>query len=168
MGPLPDKVATLRLVGECLKPGGTISLAETIVKQAQRLYELVDLSTLGDDLSQRVREAEEQIYAAPDLPLVNWLPADLQGALERAGFEDARVGEHAQEADVLVSPDTINNWFATKGTRERPSYAQHLLRTIAAEELAQVRALYERQLGGQTVRWRTRIAFLFGRKPGET
>ncbi|NIV37239.1 MAG: hypothetical protein GWN58_49790, partial [Anaerolineae bacterium] len=114
------------------------------------------------------REAEEQIYAAPDLPPVNWLPADLQGALEMAGFEDARIGEHAQEADVLVSPDTIGNWFAMEEYRERPSYAQHLLRTMAAEELAQVRALYERQLGGQTVRWRTRIAFVFGHKPGET
>jgi putative ATPase len=167
LGPLPDKAATLRLVGGCLKPGGILSLAETVVRQAQRLYELVDLSTLGEDLIQRVREAEEQIYAAPDLPLVNWLPADLQGALETVGFEDARIGEQVQEADVLVSPDTIGHWFATEGTSERPSYAQHLLCTITDEELVRVRALYEQQLGGQTVRWRTQIAFVVGRKPGE-
>ena len=168
LGPLPDKAATLRLVGECLKAGGILSLAETVVKQAQRLYELVDLSTLGDDLSQRVREAEEQIYAAPDMPLVNWLPADLQGAVETAGFENAGIGEQAQEADVLVSPETIGHWFATEEYRERPSYAQHLLRNMTAEELAQVRALYEQQLAGQTVRWRTRVAFVVGQKASQT
>ena len=168
LGPLPDKAATLRLVGEHLKPGGILSLAETVVKQAQRLYELVDLSTLGSELGQRVCEAEEQIYAAPDMPLVNWLPADLQGAVEMAGFENASIGEQVQEADVLVSPETIGHWFATEEYRERPSYAQHLLRYITAEELAQVRALYERQLAGQTTRWRTRVAFVVGQKALET
>jgi hypothetical protein len=114
-----------------------------------------------------VREAEEQIYAAPDLPLVNWLPADLQGVLEEAGFENARVGEQVQEADVLVSPDTIGRWFETEGYRERPTYAQHLLGRITDEELVQVRGLYEQQLAGQAVRWRTRIAFVVGQKAGE-
>jgi putative ATPase len=168
LGPLPGKAATMRLVGEYLKPGGTLSLAETIVKQAQRLYELVDLSTLASDLSQRVREAEEQIYAAPEIPQVNWLPADLQEAVEMAGFENASIGEQVQEADVLISPDTIGQWFATQKDRERPSYAQHLLGHIAAEELAQVRALYEQQLAGQIIRWRTRIAFVVGQRAAQT
>ena len=168
LGPLPDKGATLHLVGEYLKPGGILSLAETVVKQAQRLYELVDLSTLGSELGQRVCEAEEQIYAAPDMPLVNWLPADLQGAVEMAGFENASIGEQVQEADLLVSPETIGHWFATEEYRERPSYAQHLLRYITAEELAQVRALYERQLAGQTTRWRTWVAFVVGQKAAQT
>ena len=168
LGPQPDKAATLCQVAECLKAGGILSLAETVVKQAQRLYELVDLSALGGDLSQRVREAEEQIYAAPDMPLVNWLPADLQGAVESAGFENAGIRELAQEADVLVSPDTIGHWFAVEEYRERPSYAQHLLVNITADELAQVRALYERQLAGQTVSWQTRVAFVVGQKASQT
>ena len=154
-------------MGECLKPGGILSLAETVVKQAQRLYELVDLSELGDDLSQRVREAEEQIYAAPDMPLVNWLPADLKEAVEAAGYESAGSREQVQEADVLVSPETIGHWFATEEYRERPSYAQHLLRGMTAEELDRVRALYERQLAGQTTRWRTRVAFVVGQKAAQ-
>ncbi len=165
LGALPDKAASLRMVGEFLKPGGVLSLAETVVRRAQRLYNLVDLVALGDDLSARVREAEEQIYAAQDSPLVNWLPADLQAAAETAGFEDARVAEQVQETDVLISPTTIDQWFALGADRERPSYAQHLLRQIADEELAQVRALYERELAGQTVRWQTQIVFVVGQKP---
>ncbi|MFN2241110.1 MAG: AAA family ATPase, partial [Anaerolineae bacterium] len=164
LGTLPDKNATLYHLHEFLKPGGMLSLAEAVVKQAQRLYELVDLAALGSDLSRRVREAEEQIYAAPDAPLVNWMPADLQYAAEMAGFEQVGMGEQIQEADVLVGPGTIDQWFATESDRKRPSYAQHLLQEIAPEELAQVRTLYERELAGQTVRWRTRIAVVVGQR----
>ncbi len=164
LGPLPDKAASLCMVGEFLKPGGILSLAETVVRRAQRLYDLVDLPALGDDLGRRVREAEEQIYAAQDSPLINWLPADLQAAVETAGFEDARVAEQVQEADVLISTGTIAQWFASEADRERPSYAQHLLRQITDEELVQVRALYERELAGQTVRWQTKIVFVVGQK----
>jgi len=164
LGTLPDKNATLYHLHEFLKPGGMLSLAEAVVKQAQRLYELVDLAALGSDLSRRVREAEEQIYAAPDAPLVNWMPADLQYAAEMAGFEQVGMGEQIQEADVLVGPGTIDQWFATESDRKRPSYAQHLLQEIGPEELAQVRTLYERELAGQTVRWRTRIVVVVGQR----
>ncbi len=164
LGPLPDKSATLRALHELLRPGATLSLAETVVKQAQRLYELVDLSQLGSDLSLRVREAEEQIYAAANVPLISWLPADLQDALESTGFENTGIGEQVREADLLVSADTVDRWFATESDRERPSYAQHLLRSLTVEELAQVESLYRRELSGQTIRWRTQIAFLTGQK----
>jgi putative ATPase len=164
LGPMPDKAATLQDLHELLRPGGMLSLAEAVVRRAQRLYELVDLSPLGSDLSVRVREAEEQIYAAPDVPLVNWLPADLQKAMVTTGFEQIGMSEQVQEADVLVSSSTLDQWFVTEADRERLSYAQHLLRKITAAELAQVRALYQRELTGQTIGWRTRIVFVVGKK----
>jgi putative ATPase len=165
LGSLVDKAAALRSLHELLRPGGILSLAETVVRQAQRLYELVDLQELGSDLSLRVREAEEQIYAVSDVALVSWLPADLQDVACMAGFEGVAVAAQSQETDMLVSPDTIERWFATEPVRERPSYAQHLLRSMTVEELAQVRALYERGLSGQTVCWRTQVAYLVGQKP---
>ena len=165
LGPLEDKAAVLRSLHKALRPGGVLSLAETVVRQAQRLYELVDLQELGSDLSLRVREAEEQIYTAPDVALVSWLPADLEEAAGTAGFEGVAVADQSQETDMLVSPDTIERWFATEPVGERPSYAQHLLRSMTVEELAQVRALYERELYGQTVRWRTQVAYLIGQQP---
>jgi putative ATPase len=162
LGPLPDKGTALRLLAGWLHPGGLLSLAETVVRHAQRLYTLVDLSSLEDDLRQRVIEGEEQIYAAPDDPLVQWDAADLQRALETAGFQEVAVQEEVQETEMLVSPATLDRWFAVDAARDRPSYAQHLLRCLTAGELAQVRALFQRQLAGQTVAWQTRIAFIVG------
>ena len=82
-----------------------------------------------------------------------------------AGFEHVAIGEQGQETDILISADTIERWFATEPVHGRPSYAQHLLRSMTVEELAQVRALYERGLSGQTVRWRTPVVYLVGQKP---
>ena len=66
---------------------------------------------------------------------------------------------------MLVSPATLERWFETDAERERPSYAQHLLQHITAGELGEVRALFERQVAGQTIRWQTQIAFVAGQSP---
>jgi putative ATPase len=160
LGCLPDKAEVLCLLAGWLQPGGRLSLAETVAKQAQRLYTLVDLSSLGNDLRQRVMEAEEQIYADPGDPLVNWDLASLQTVLESIGFKEVMIQEEPQESEKLVSPEVVDRWFSTEVGRGRPSYAQHLLRRIAAEELALVKALFQRQIAGQAVSWRTSIAFV--------
>jgi putative ATPase len=66
----------------------------------------------------------------------------------------------AQTSDLLVSPAVLDRWFAPDAERDRPSYAQHLLRGITPQELAAVKAEFQRQLAGQTVPWRTETAFL--------
>jgi putative ATPase len=167
LGSMPDKVETLRLLAGWLRPGGRLSLAETVVKHSQRLYELVDLSSLEDNLRQRAVEGEEQIYATADAPLVNWDAADLKGVLEAAGFEGLSIQEEVQETEMLVSPATLERWFAVDADRDRPSYAQHLLRCLTADELDVVKALFQRQLAGQTVPWRTRIVFAVGQRPNQ-
>ncbi len=158
-----DKADTFRLLAGWLRPGGRLSLVETVVRRAQRLYDLLDLSELDSDLRQRVIEAEEQIYAASGDPLVNWGVSDLRSALEMAGFEEIAIDELVQESDILISPATLDRWFATGTRGDRPSYAEHLLRGVASEEIAQVRALFERQLSDQTAPWRTCLAFVAGR-----
>ncbi|MGD2206225.1 MAG: AAA family ATPase [Anaerolineae bacterium] len=173
LSPLPDKEAALRLLADWLQPGGRLSLAETVVRHShrngsgtpQRLYALADLSSLADDLQQRVVEAEEAIYADGDDPLVNWDAKDLRAALEAAGFGEVSLQEETQEAEMLVSPATLERWFALDAAGERPSYAQHLLRRLTADELAEVGALFRRQLAGQTVPWRTRIVFVVAQLP---
>jgi putative ATPase len=158
-----DKVAALCLLAGWLRPGGHLSLAETVVRRAQRLYDLLDLSELAGDLRQRVIEAEEQIYAASGDPLVNWDAPDLRSALEAAGLEEIAIEEQVQEAEIVISAITLDRWFATDTPGDRPSYAEHLLRRVTAEEIAQVRALFNRQLANQTATWRTHVAFLSGR-----
>ena len=167
---IPDKTGALRLLAPWLRPGGRLNLAETVVRHTPRLYDLIDLAPLGDDLQRRVIDAEEQIYANPDDPLVGWDMIDLQNALEAAGFEERVVEVQAQEAEMLVSKATLERWFATEPQSERPSYAQHLLRPttrdgITDDELALVQALFEGQLANQIIPWRTRLAFVSGRVP---
>ncbi len=167
LGPLPDKAAAVRLLGQRLRPGGRLSLAETVVRHSQRLHTLADLLSLGADLRRRLIEAEEAIYADGDDPLVNWDAADLRRLLESAGFEKISIQEEAQEAEMLVSPATLERWFALDAAGERLSYARHLLRRLTADELAEVAALFRRQLTGQAVAWRTRIVFVAGQTMSE-
>jgi len=162
LGPLPGKVETLRLLAGWLQPGGRLSLAETAVRHAQRLYDLLDLSSLDGDLRRRVVEAEDAIYADKDDPLVNWEAGDLQHALEAAGFREVAVQEETQQAEMLIGTATLDRWFELEADRDRPSYAQHLLRRLSTSELAGIQALFVRQLAGQTVRWQTRIVFATG------
>jgi putative ATPase len=168
LGPTPAKAEILRVVAGWLRAGGRLSLAEVIVRQNQRLYELLDLSPLDEDLRQRLAETEEQIYASASDPLVNWDAVDLQTALEAAGLEEITLQEALQETERLVSPVTIDRWFSTDTPGiegGRPSYAQHLLQRLTAEQVAEVRALFEQQLTGRTVAWHTRLAFVAARRP---
>jgi len=57
------------------------------------------------------------------------------------------------------------HWFSD-GPGSRPSYAQHLARRLPAEAIAEIRALFERQLVGTVCRWRSTVAFLVAQKMG--
>jgi putative ATPase len=171
LGRLPDKVEVLHLLAGWLRPGGRLSLAETVVKHTQRLYDLVDLSSMGDDLRGRLVEAEEQIYGAFEDPLVNWDVTDLRSALQAARFEDVAIHEEVEEGEMLISPATLDRWFETEAReadQHRLSYAQHLRRRITADELAEVKSLFQRQLAGKVTMWRTHVVFVVGQRRGES
>ena len=170
LGKVADKAAALRLLAGWLQPGGRLCLAETVMRHGQRLYELVDLTApdggdaaLPPALRRRLIEAEEAIYADAGDPLVNWEAADLGAALEAAGFGDVTLREEEQATERLISPATLDRWFALEAEGERLTYAQHLRRRLTAGELAQVEALFRRRLAGRTVPWRTQIAFVCGK-----
>jgi putative ATPase len=162
LGPLDDKAMALRQLAGWLQPGGRLSLAETVVGDSQRLYELIDTSSLAEELRRRLIQAEEAIYLKAGDPLVNWQAADLGRALEEAGFREVSIADEVQEEDRLVSAATLDRWFGESQAGERPSYGQYLRRHLAAEELAGVEALFRRQLAGQTVTWRTHIVYARG------
>jgi putative ATPase len=165
LGPLPDKTATIHELVARLRPGGRLSLAEVVSKHTQRLYDLLDLSSLDSDLQERLIAAEEAIYAQAGDPWVNWNAGDLQAVLEAAGLVGVASEQEVQTAERLVSPETVARWFAPDTDSERPTYAQHLLQRISPKELAAVQALFERQLAGQAVPWRTHLLLLSGQAP---
>jgi putative ATPase len=165
LGALADQAGALRRLAGWLQPGGRLSLAETVVGGSQRLHELVDTSSLAENLRRRLVEAEEAIYRQADDPLVNWQATDLGQALEAAGFEEVAVEDEVLEDERLISAAALDRWFSDSEAGERPSYGQHLGQRLTSSERAEVEALFRRQLSGQTVTWRTRIAYVCGVHP---
>jgi putative ATPase len=163
--PALDRQAAARLLAGLLAPGGAISLAEPVPAQAQRLYALADLAPLGKSLAEKVRSAEEAIYAALDDPALSWDADDLQAAFLAAGLGDVTVETRETVAETRVAPATVARWFTPAPEGARPSYGQHLAVRLTAEELVRVQGLYERALAGQTVSWRSVTAFLVARSP---
>lgn len=149
-----ERRSVLTQLRTLITTGGVLSLAETSSRHSQRLYDLVDLSPLGDDLETRVRAAEEAIYSNPDDSLVNWDAAELAESATGAGYRQVETKVYAGTTQLHVTAAILENWFAEE-RRPRPSYGQHLLCQISASELMQVRDLFERQLLGQTVPWQS-------------
>lgn len=161
----PDKPAAIRLLAERLAAGGVVSLAERIPRHTQRLYHLLDLGGLDADLTARLAEAEEAIYAAADDPLVNWDTDDLAAWLATVGLE-ASIQEEDENDEMPISPGTIAHWFGP-GSAAKPSYAGRLAARLDAEEIESVRRLFERQLAGKNVQWRRRVAYVRGRRTND-
>ncbi|MBN1318115.1 MAG: AAA family ATPase, partial [Anaerolineales bacterium] len=167
----PDKGAMLSMILGLLQLGGTLSLAEVVPRHTQRLNQLVELESLGTELAERVRIAEEAIYTDPDDPMVNWDENDLIAGARAAGF----VVETDVEREVVerrIAPADLERWFKIENANyqagrsiypKRDTYAGHLLKLITAGELDQIRTLYERQLKGQAVSWASSTVYLVGK-----
>ncbi len=165
-----DKAAVARVLAGLLAAGGTLSLAEPVPRETQRLYALVDLVRLDAGLAEKVRAAEEAIYTDPADPLVNWTAADLAALWEAAGLADVRVEPVETTADARIGPALLDRWFTAAGAAagaavgERPSYVQRLAAALDADEIAAVERLYRGSLTGATVAWRSVTAYVVGRK----
>jgi putative ATPase len=153
-----DKPAAVTLICRLRAASGVISLAERLPRHTQRLYRLVDLTELDDDLAARVQAAEEAIYTQPDDRLVNWGEEGLAQWWAEAGCP-AEIESEVEHTEVRITEGLLARWFAPLG-EERPSYAQHLAAELNVEEVEQVRALFQRQLLNQTVHWESRVAYV--------
>jgi len=157
----PDKAAVARLLRGLLQAGGVLRLAEAVPKHTQRLYALVDATSLEPALFDAWREAEEEIYDAPGDPMTNWDAETLRQALAEAGFSTAHVDLAEMTREQLVTESQVEQWFGSN--RARPTYAQRLARRLPPESIAAIRRLIERQLAGQVCHWRSAIAYVLAR-----
>lgn len=158
-----NKAESLHLLSALLKKGGTLSVAETIPRHTQRLYRLVNLAPLGEDLAKRVEEAEETIYQNTENPLINWNERDLKNLLKKESFEkvEIQLGEHKRDKRITAS--LIDHWFSPK-EGEKASYADHLLKRVSREELREVQEYFKDRLKGRIVPWFSKIAYISGRR----
>jgi putative ATPase len=159
-----NKAALAGIIKQTIQPGGRLVLAEIIARHTQRLYRLVDLSRLDDDLARRVAAAEETIYANVNDSMVNWDGVDLQAALEHAGFEAVEIHTEVADSERHIGAGQVASWFTVEENKARPTYAQHLIAgNISMDELAHVKQTFERQLAGQVVNWQTTMVYIKAR-----
>ncbi|GIX48222.1 MAG: ATPase AAA [Candidatus Tectimicrobiota bacterium] len=152
----PDRAGALRQVHACLRRGGRLVLAEVIPRRGQRLSALVDTGELDPALRQRLLAAEAALYQDAEDVLVNWDVAELEAALQAAGFRCLQPPLcEVQEEERCLTAAHLDRWFG----RDTPgTYASRLRRWLTADELACVEACFRRQLLEQVVPWRTTFA----------
>ncbi len=166
---LADKSAATQVAANLLKPTGRLALAEIVPKHTQRLYRLIDLSGLPDDLAGRIIAAEEAIYTDPSDPMVNWDTSGLKAVLQSAGLTQIEVMVETLTSELFIGADQLERWFALESTGRRPTFAQHLLQKapgagLSQAELAELKRLFERQLLAQVVAWPSTIAYALAYK----
>ena len=161
-----DKAAACATLASLLAPGGVLSLAERVPQHTQRLYRLVDAGTLDADLVARWQAAEESIYGDAADPLVNWDADKMRSWLEAARLEVAMKGEN-EASETPITQAMVERWF-TPAASGRPAYVDRLSTHVAAGEIAQIRALFDRQIVGQTVDWQAHTLFITARRPKES
>ena len=155
-----DKERVVHTMADLLAATGRLSLAEVLPRRGQRLYQLVDLSPLDEDLQARLAAAEEAIYANPEDPMVNWDTDDLEAMLHQAGLRNVQVVVEASTNQQRISRQQLRRWFTVNENDVRPSYAWHLRQQLTEAELESVRALFQAQLSEQWVDWTTHTAYI--------
>ena len=159
----PDKPAAARLLSGLLSERGVISLAETVPQHTQRLYDLIDPTSLGAELTAELRQAEEAIYHRDDDSMVNWDEHALRAAFEAAGLA-AEVAVEREASDLQVTPAVLARWFSPSADPARPSYADHLGRRLDDAGRSAVEAAFRKQLNNRVVSWGTSTAYLIARR----
>jgi putative ATPase len=144
---------------------GRFCLVQTVPKQGQRLYQLVDWSGETKSLANKVAQAEEAIYADASDPLVNWDVADVQTGLEAAGFTLASQQLDREKGQRRLTKGHLARWFGQSGDESPGTYGQKLLDGgLSAKEVEKVHALYRRQLEEQILGWETAVAYIVATK----
>lgn len=149
--------SVIRNLAGWLAENGRLCLIQTVLRQAQRLYALVDWRGHAA-LREQVAAAEEAIYADAADSLVNWDEHDLETAVTQAGLRGQFLLERQTEQRRLTAAH-LARWFGTGS--DRPSYGERLAAAgLSAAEVQQVADLYRRQLVDQSVRWQTAVLYV--------
>jgi len=161
IGRLDNKKVFLQDLAPLLQTDGMLALAEAVPRAGQRLSELVDTSSLSEDVVCRFKEAEHRIYTKTDNPRVNWDHNTLRSLLEKSGYKDVHMIRDEYSLSRTINAGDLNTWFAF----DAPSALVKAFReTMQDDEIKELADLFRRQLVGNEVQWKKTVAFLFARK----
>ena len=144
-----------------LLPGGLLCLAQVVPRYTQRLYELIDWQD-DEVLQDKVRLAEEGIYADTADPLVNWDETDLANGLQTAGMKKVQVKLESVSEHRFITAEQLDRWFTPdRSIHERGGYGQRLRETgLTVSEIKRTELLFRRSLLEKQVSWHTTTAFI--------
>jgi putative ATPase len=157
----PDKAALIQQLASILHSEGCIVLSLTIARRTQRLYHLVPPEALSAKLYKTWSAAEEQIYQNPADPMVNWDAPDIPSWFAPAHLV-VEVQIETTQTELQITADRLAHWFRSGGTR--PSYADHLARSLTVSEISKIRKALERQCLNRVVRWHGAIAYILAKQ----
>jgi putative ATPase len=161
---LTHKQAVIQAMAGLLKKQGRLVLAEIVPRYTQRLYRLVDLSSLPTDVAEQIAAAEEAIYTAAEDPMVNWDEEHLRQWFMLAEMANPEIIPDRTSDERHITKQHITRWFGKSGEDERLTYAEHLLKGgVSVSTLDYLQKLFQRQLAGQTVSWETTTLYIVKR-----
>jgi putative ATPase len=153
----PDKAARLQQWLDLLRSDGAIVLAETVPRDTQRLYQLIDSKALKANLYKQLIQVEEQIYQSETDPMVNW---DIETFVAIGKTLDLKLEVQVEpiQTTVQINAATINRWFNLG--QERPSYGDRLAEVLPRSTLKTIRDEFTRVLMNQSIQWQSTVAYL--------
>jgi putative ATPase len=152
-----DRAGAIAALRPLLADDGVLVLAETIPRHSQRIVDLVDPVAFDPGLMERWRQAEAAIAQSSDDPRFNWDASSLTDLCRQAGLTP-QITTDQYHSRLYISPTLLQRWF-TPGTT-LPSYRDQLAQSLPVADLAAIQAGCQRQLSGQTVSWKSAIAYL--------
>jgi putative ATPase len=150
-----DKKAAVRNIVKLMnEKEASIVLAENIARHTQRLAAL--LQDHGQEWLPRIRKAEDDIYANPDDPLVNWDETTLAGYFEDAGRSMKNIEFQSFAREVIISSAQLQHWFDNAPS----SFRSRLLKLCPADDVDAFFNAVRTELLNHKVQWSTQVAFL--------
>ncbi|HEY9735690.1 MAG TPA: AAA family ATPase, partial [Trichocoleus sp.] len=160
LGPEPSKDTLIDVLKTLLNSAGIVVLAETVPRYTQRISALVNPDAVDSKLLKKWQQAEAAVFEAGEAPLFDWNGETLRSHFTAAGFTTDLQSEPVV-TNLLITPKLLQRWFSTQPTAEgHPSYQEQLSKHLAKAEVEKVKAICDRQLQNQTVRWGSQIAYL--------
>lgn len=142
-----NKQEILGVIASRLAEQGVVVLAESVPRQAQRLYRLCDPAWFSATLYDRWQAAEEAIHQQTDDPKVNWQAEDLIDLCKQVSL-DPTWDITTTQTEVYFTQALCDRWLSPHST-----YVQYLARSLKPKEISQIRQTFAQQLLHQQIPW---------------